>query len=103
MDNNPATPAISWQHYLFVFFISLLLWLLLAGNLDQQELSTGAIVSLLVTILFGSRFTIFSGIHFSLMLPVYTLQYLVSFFVALVVSNVEMTRRILSPSLPIRP
>jgi multisubunit Na+/H+ antiporter MnhE subunit len=80
MDNTPATPAINWQHYVFVFVISLLLWMLLAGNIDQQELITGAIVSLLVTILFGSRFTIFSGIRLSLMLPVYILQYLVSFF-----------------------
>jgi len=103
MDNTSATPAINWQQYVFVFVISLLLWMLLAGNLDQQELIAGAIVSLLVTILFGSRFTIFSGIRFSLMLPVYILQYLVSFFVALVVANIEMTQRILSPSLPIRP
>ena len=103
MDNTSATPAINWQHYVFMFFISLLLWMLLAGNLDQQELITGAAVSLLVTVLFGSRFTIYTGMRFSLMMPVYILQYLVSFFAALVVSNIQMTRRILSPSLPIRP
>lgn len=103
MNNSLATPILNWRHYLFVFAVSLLLWMLLAGNLDRQELITGVIVSLLVTILFGSRFTIFTGIRFSLMLPVYILQYLASFFGALIVANIEMTRRILSPSLPIRP
>jgi multicomponent Na+:H+ antiporter subunit E len=77
--------------------------MLLAGSLNRQELIAGVMISLIVTILFGSRFSIFTGIRFSLLLPVYILQYLASFFVALVVANIEMTRRILSPSLPIRP
>jgi multicomponent Na+:H+ antiporter subunit E len=103
MSNSPATPIISWQHYVFVFFISLLLWMLLAGSLDLQELIAGAFVSLLVTVLFGSRFAIFTGFIFSWMAPVYIIQYLVDFFRALIIANVEMARRILTPSLPIRP
>ena len=103
MDDTLENPVVSWQHYVFVFFVSLLLWLLLAGSPDMQELITGAAVSLLVTILFGSRLSIFTGFRFSWMAPVYIFQYLVEFFRALIIANVEMARRILTPSLPIRP
>ena len=77
--------------------------MLLAGSLDLQELIAGAFVSLLITVRFGSRFAIFTGFIFSWMAPVYVLQYLADFFIALIRANVEMARRILMPSLPIRP
>jgi multicomponent Na+:H+ antiporter subunit E len=86
-----------------VFFVSLLLWLLLTGNLDRDELAAGAIVSLMVTLLFGSRFTIFTGFRFSWLAPVYILTYLGNFFVALVRANLDLAARVLAPSLPINP
>ena len=96
-------PPLGRSHYLFVFFVSLLLWLLLAGNLNPQELLAGVLVSGVVTLLFGSRFSIFTGFRFSWLAPVYILQYLGDFFLALIVANFELARRILTPSLPIRP
>lgn len=91
------------SHYLFVFLVSLLLWLLLTGTLDPQELVTGTIVSLLVTVLFASRLTIFSGLRFGWMMPVYIFRYLVDFFIALISANLQLARHILTPSLPIHP
>ena len=96
-------PPLGRSHYLFVFFVCLLLWLLLAGNLDSQELLAGVLVSGLVTLLFGSRFSIFTGFRFSWLAPLYILQYLGDFFLALMAANFELARRILTPSLPIRP
>ena len=65
MDDSATSTAVSWSHYTLVFFVSLLLWVLLTGNLNRDELAAGAIVSLMVTLLFGSRFTIFTGFRFS--------------------------------------
>ena len=103
MDSPVTTPVVSRSHFIFVFFVSWGLWLLLAGSLHRQELILGAFVSLVVTLLFGSRFTIFTGFRFSWMAPVYILQYLGDFMIALVKANFELARRVLTPSLPIRP
>lgn len=43
-----AVPGLA--HFVFTFAVSLLLWVLLAGSLDRQELLAGAVVALLVTL-----------------------------------------------------
>ena len=103
MDDSAASAAVSWSHYALVFFVSLLLWLLLTGTLNRDELVAGAMVSLTVTVLFGARFTIFTGFRFSWLAPVYILTYLGNFFVALVRANLDLAARVLAPSLPINP
>jgi multicomponent Na+:H+ antiporter subunit E len=103
MDDSATRAAVSWPHYALVFSVSLLLWVLLVGNLNGDELLAGAIVALLVTLLFGSRFTIFTGFRFSLLAPLYILIYLGHFFVALVRANLDLAGRVLAPSLPINP
>lgn len=103
MSDSATTASLSPRHYLLVFFVCMLLWVLLVGTLDPQELVAGATVSLLVTVLFGSRFDILTGFRFSWMAPVHIGSYLAVFMVALVRANFDMARRVLSPSLPIRP
>jgi multicomponent Na+:H+ antiporter subunit E len=102
-DTAVQQDAVGWQHYVFVAGVSMALWLLLTGSLDPQELIAGAVVSVLVTILFAARFTIFTGFRFSWLAPLHILIYLLSFFVALVRANFDLARRVLAPSLPIRP
>jgi multicomponent Na+:H+ antiporter subunit E len=103
MDDSAASAAVSRSHYALVFFVSLLLWVLLTGTLNRDELVAGAMVSLTVTVLFGARFTIFTGFRFSWLAPVYILTYLGYFFVALVRANLDLAARVLAPSLPINP
>ena len=103
MDDSATSTAVSWSHYALVFFVSLLLWVLLVGNLNRDELVAGALVALMVTLLFGSRFTIFTGFRFSWLAPVYILIYLGNFFVALLRANLDLAARVLAPSLPINP
>lgn len=95
--------ALCWQHYALVAGACMLLWVLLTGSLDRQELIAGAVVSFLVTALFTSRLVIFTGFRFSWLAPVYILSYLGNFLVALVLANFDLAVRVLSPSLPIRP
>jgi multisubunit Na+/H+ antiporter MnhE subunit len=75
MDTPQTTRTVSGAHYAFVFSISLLLWMLLSGSLAWEEVALGAFVSLMITLLFGSRFTIYNGIKFSFMAPLYVLLY----------------------------
>ena len=101
--NTVQQDAVSWRHYVLVAGVSMALWLLLTGSFDKQELIAGAVVSILVTAIFGARFTIFTGFRFSWLAPLYVLVYLANFFVALVRANFDLAIRVLSPSLPIRP
>jgi multicomponent Na+:H+ antiporter subunit E len=102
-DTALQQDAVTWQHYALVATVSMVLWLLLTGSFDTQEIITGAVVSVLVTVLFGARFTVFTGFRFSWLVPLYILSYLAHFIVALVRANFDLARRVLSPSLPIRP
>jgi multicomponent Na+:H+ antiporter subunit E len=100
---RPGIPPVSWRHYALVFGVSLLLWVLLVGNLHRDEVVTGAVIALLVTLLYGERFAIFTGFRFSWLAPLYIAVYLADFLVALVRANLDLARRVLAPSLPIRP
>lgn len=103
MDRRPAEPRPSYPHYLFSIAVLLLLWLLLAGSLRQDELIAGAVVAVLVTLIAGPRLAILSGVRLTPLAPWYLLSYLGTFFLALIRANLDMARRVLSPSLPIRP
>ena len=102
-DNAVRQDTVTWQHYVLVAGVSMVLWLLLTGSLDAQEVIAGAVVSVLVTAIFGARFTIFTGFRFSWLAPLYILAYLVNFVAALVRANFDLASRVLAPSLPIRP
>jgi multicomponent Na+:H+ antiporter subunit E len=86
-----------------VFLLGWLAWLLLAGNLAPAEVITGGMVSLLVTWLSGRHLAIYSGIRFTWKAPLHVLGFLLDFLRALVRANLDVARRVLSPSLPIRP
>jgi multicomponent Na+:H+ antiporter subunit E len=102
MNDAPRQP-LAMPHYVFVFLISLGLWLLLAGSLRIDELILGSVIALTVSVLFTHRFSIFSGFRISLYAPFYIMVYLFNFSIALIRANLDLARRVLSPSLPINP
>jgi len=97
--NEKPTPSL----YLFVFLVCWLLWLLLAGAAGQQEVLAGAAVAIVVTLSAAPRLGLFGGLRFAPAAPLHLLRYLGYFFVALLRANLDMARRVLSPSLPLRP
>ena len=102
---NPSSPSstLTWPARLFVFVVLLGLWMLLAGNLNVQELAAGAFVALMMLLLFAQRLSIFNDCRLSWLMPLHILIYLGHFTVALLRANIDLASRILSPSLPIRP
>ena len=102
--NHPSAdsrPAIS--HYLFSFGVVVLLWLLLAGSLKNEEIAAAVAAGVIVTAVAGPRLAIFTGLRFSMAAPWHLVWYLIHFFAALVRANLDVARRVLTPSLPIRP
>lgn len=88
--------------YLVVYSSSLMLWLLLAGSLKIETIVSGLLLALVVTVA-TRRIEMFDAVIISLTAPVSLMLYLGVFFIALVRSNIDMARRVLSPSLPINP
>lgn len=88
---------------LLLLSATMLLWLLLTGSFDHQEIGAGILVAVAVTLLSISRTTIIGGLRLTPSAPRYLVSYLVVFFVALIKANLDVARRVLTPSLPIRP
>ena len=91
------------QHFTFTFVFSLVFWLLLAGSMDRQELVAGLLVAAAVSVLSVGRRPLMAGIRLTPKAPLACLFYLGWLARALVLANLDMARRVLTPSLPIRP
>ena len=86
-----------------LFFISLLIvWGLLAGT-DQQEIIIEPIVSLLLTIIFFSKATIFSEFNLNPKAIFYFLIYIFIFVWELIKSSIDVAYRVIQPTIPINP
>lgn len=78
-------------------------WVLMTGSLQPQELATGALVAVVVAYISLPTLHLFDDVLWSPLLPWHLLHYLLVFFRALIESNIDMARRVISPSLPIYP
>ncbi len=89
--------------FILAWLILFLTWLMFTSTFATQEVVTGLITSLLIA-LFTSRF--FTCCNLSIFSPVkllYLIEYLFVFLWALIVANLDVARRVISPKLPINP
>ena len=103
MDQPACTLRPTAGHYVLAYTLVVVFWLLLIGSLERNEVIAGLVVSAIITALMSPRLSILAGVRLSPGAPVALLNFLAVFFAALVRSNLDMARRVLSPSLPIRP
>lgn len=103
MEDTENSSSSAPARFAFVFVVSFLFWLLLTASLDPQELLAGAVVSGVVTLIAAPRLEILSGIRWSPASLIAMLRFIGVFLFALLKANLDMARRVLSPSLPIRP
>jgi multicomponent Na+:H+ antiporter subunit E len=92
-----------FSHGLFLFILIFLLWMMLSGGLDPAEMVTGLVVATVVTLASRPHLSLFSGLRLSPSAILPFITYLGIFFAALIRANLDMARRVLSPSLPLRP
>jgi multicomponent Na+:H+ antiporter subunit E len=92
-----------FKNTFILFVVLLLIWLALNNSLKLQVVLIGVGVSAIVALLFCEKCTVFTDMKLNPKAIAYTFIYLVVFFIELVKSNIDVTRRVLSPSLPINP
>jgi len=85
------------------FLIAFIFWILLNNSFDPLILGIGAILSFILALIFCSRCDVFSEIKLTPQAFFYTLMYLFVFLYELIKSNLDIARRVVSPSLPISP
>ena len=103
MEKTHSGDSAGLPHYVLVFALSWLAWMLLAGSLATAEAVTGAVAALVVTLMSGRHLAVYTGVRFTWLAAVHLPAFLFVFLRALVYANVDMARRVLSPALPIRP
>lgn len=91
------------RHLPAVFLFTLVVWLLLTASFDPAELIAGVVVAAIITLLSIDRAPIFGGLLITPAAPLALLRYLGSFGLALVKANIDMARRMLSPTVPLDP
>lgn len=91
------------KQFVTIFGINFILWLLLVGNLSVVEVVAGFIVSTLTAMFVLEKTTLFDDIRIELRAPLSLVAYLGVFLIELVRANLDMARRVLSPTIPLKP
>ncbi len=91
------------KNLIISFLVILTGWFLLTWSLDMKSVVIGVGLSALLSLLFCGQCAIFSELKLTPKAFIYTIIYLFVFMVELVKANIDVTRRVLSPSMPINP
>jgi len=91
------------KNILALFVILFFIWVMINNQFQIEVMIIGVILSLLISIVMGSRLIVFNELKFSFGSVFYTIWYLFVFLTELVKSNLDVARRVLTPSLPINP
>ena len=83
-----------WTLFLFV------IWIALTLSFSNQELVTGFVVSFTIAYIYTTNYKSMDEFRFR---PLVYLRYLVIFIKNLVLSNLDVAKRVIDPKLPINP
>jgi multicomponent Na+:H+ antiporter subunit E len=90
--------------FFWTFVLLLVLWLLMVGSVNSQEIAAGVAVSLIVSsIVRPSARSLISGEHPLLRRFAYAVAYVPYLLLQIVKANIDVARRVVDPALPIRP
>jgi multicomponent Na+:H+ antiporter subunit E len=78
-------------------------WLLLNASLDSQVLMIGGGVSIFIALFLCANCSLFSEMKFNPKALFYSIIYIFVFLWALIKSNLDVAKRVVTPSLPINP
>jgi multicomponent Na+:H+ antiporter subunit E len=91
------------RRFVVATVILFIVWLLLVGTLNFSEIFVGFLVAMFTVWLSSSHLSFLDNLKLNLLTPLFILRYLGVFLLALLHANIDMARRVLSPSLPINP
>src|SRR6056297_1385421 len=91
------------KNFIALFFILMVVWILINNSFRWEIISIGLALSLVISLIFGTYLRIFDELKLTPASLGYTLIYLIVFLIELIKSNLDVARRVLTPSLPINP
>lgn len=91
------------KNFLALFLILMVVWVLVNNSFSGKIIIIGFILSAFIAFFFGTNLRIFDELKFTPTAVGYTLIYLFVFLIELIKSNLDVARRVLTPSLPINP
>lgn len=86
-----------------IFIILLVFWILMSNSLALQSLLAGLVISLVIALVLSARLRVFSELNLSPKALAYTIVYGFVFLKELILSNLDVALRVISPRLPINP
>jgi len=86
-----------------MFLTLMIFWVLLNNSVETEVLIIGAGASLLISLIFCAKCGVFTDVSFSPKAIVASIMFAFVFIGALIRANLSITKRVLSPSLPINP
>ncbi len=88
----------------FLLWLGLfLVWVLITWSVQVQELATGLAVTVVLTLLMRSIYPLLSGIRPGIKPLFFVVAYVFIFIWQLILANIDVAKRVLSPRLPISP
>ncbi len=88
----------------FLLWLGLfLVWVLITWSAQAQELLTGAAITLVLTLLLRSVYPLLSGIQPGIKPFFFMVVYVFIFIWQLILANIDVAKRVLSPRMPISP
>jgi multicomponent Na+:H+ antiporter subunit E len=101
--NNTITFRTRVKTFIWLFIILLVLWLVLTGTFQYQELLTGIFISLIIAVFAGEFYLRLSFPPLSPKRFLYLLWYIIILFYEIIKANFDVARRVIHPALPINP
>ena len=91
------------KNFSITFLVLMIVWVLLNNTFQPDILIVGAVIAALLSLFFCKKCELFTEMNFTPKGLLYTIIFLGVFFIELIKSNLDVTRRVLTPSLPINP
>ncbi len=91
------------ERFILNWLLLMIVWIAFTTSLAAEEVVTGLVVTMIISLL---SIRMFTCCRISILAPqriYYMIVYLFVFIIALVRSNLDVARRVLTPSLPINP
>jgi len=94
---------VKFSRFLLNWLFLMIIWVAFTTSLSSQELLVGLVVTAIISLLSISMFTCCSPAILCPRRIFFMIWYLFVFIGALIMSNLDVARRVLTPSLPINP
>lgn len=91
------------KRFLISWLVLITVWMLLSSSFDLVNILVGVGVSLIIALFYGSKTKVFGELNINIKSFLYIIIYFFVFVIELLKSNLDVARRVLSPSLPIKP